>query len=334
MVELKITLKSGSKFPSQMPLELNYFMSFQTKTDYLIMDTMLYDTMNFVPDEEFTFEISPSSGMAIKFVGVFYNAKKLSDNVAHLRMTFVSKYYLGLMSSVPLYGGGNVADIIETFYRKANVPQVKKDRSTVSFDTILLPRTTTVNSGIAYLLEHAVATGGAQDAYLVSTVVQDTAYIRSVKNGEKDIENMYYTIDSVQDNRRKIDIFGGLKMKMLNDSKDANALTQTLPGDNKVERNVFYAISDKVHNRAKARVTQARAYYSRCLATITMLGWIPLFGSNLVVKNNDKDMYQSIPVEFKSLMQGKYFCNTQCLNADMRSSKELSICNIQLVEDV
>ncbi len=327
MSDLKLTRSSGVDFPANQPIKITYYMSFGNIVDFLIYEAEFYEDLTFNPDEEVIFDVAPNEGGAIKFTGVLYNTEIITKT-EHLKLFFTSKFFKKMASAPPLFGSGNVSDIIESFYRKTGVPIVDKDRSDITLNNFLAPRTTTVDAAIQYLLNRAVAS----DAHLLGTIVGDTAYIRSVKKGREQVSGLLYTVVSIKDNRKRVDALGGLKLNTLTDKKDESKITQQVQGTSEIEVNRFFGVSDKNNNRARSKVQQLKVFFNNYTAVLTMPGWIPLWGSNIVV--NDDDVLNQVALRSTSLLRGKYFVANQVLTTDYSKNLETTDIGVQLVEEL
>jgi hypothetical protein len=343
--QVNITLKSGQKFTKHEPATLSYYMAFSNRADFLFYDIGLYEPLVLSPYDEVTFEIIPSAGASIKFVGYLYNKKNLGKANA-VRLHFVSKYFKGMLSMEPLYGKGNLSDIASAFYTKAGITAVDADSSDITFDNLLFPRTACIDDAISYLMHRATA---PTDSYLVSTIIGDTAYIRNIKNGKEDIKataqteearpsgggtvksgGLYYIPVQVNDDRLRVDAKGGLKLSVSSDAANVDAQSFSSKGTNEITNNLFYGLSNKALVRAKGRVQQLTSYYTSYTALLSVLGSVPLIGSNLIVDKND---ITSSSTWFKTLDEGKYFINSQALFIDFKQSYPKTQIGVQMIDD-
>jgi len=343
--QVNITLKSGQKFTKHEPATLSYYMAFASKADFLFYDVGLYEPLALSPYDEVTFDIIPSVGDSIKFVGYLYNKKNLGK-ANTVRLHFVSKYFKGMLSMEPLYGKGKLSDIASAFYTKAGVLSVVADPSDITVDSILFPRTARIDDAISYLINRATA---PTDSYLVSTIIGDTAYIRNIKKGKEDIKataqteeartsgggsvkagGLYYIPTQVKDDRFRVDAMGGLKLSVFSDAANVDPQSFSSKGTNEVTNNLFYGLTDKLLVKAKGRVAQLTSYYTSYTALLSVLGSVPLLGSNLIVDKND---ITSSSTWFKTLDEGKYFINSQAIFIDFKESYPKTQIGVQMVDD-
>lgn len=323
--DVEISLSSGREFVKHDPGVLDYFIDFGNKADFLTYEAGLYDRLDVRNNEEVTFRIKPAIGDSMTFVGRLYRAERTKKSNVW-KMSFVSKYYPGLMGMIPLYGSGKTSDIIGSFYSKAGVPRLSKQASDVTVDNLVFPRTTRVDQAITYLLNRSTTAAGG---FLVGTVVGDLAIICDIKAGVEDVEGLYYQAMRIKDDRRRVDILGGLKVELANDSEQVDPVTSTQRGLAEVENRNMYAITDQGLARAWLKAKQARLYYGGYVAEISLVGWFSLLGRNIVVSGGG-DIFENdswIP----QLDRGKYFVNSQVLHMDMKDSYPKMRCGVQLV---
>lgn len=334
MNDVKITINGKDSFTKHEPGKLEYYMAYANKTDFLSYEIGLYEPLNLDPKAEVKFTMTPNVGDALEFTGVLYTKKSIGKE-NNVRLIFVNRYFQKLMSVEPLFGKGLTSEIIASFYRKTGVPNVTKDDSTTSVDNIIFPRTTRVDEAITYLLNRSTA---ANDSYLLGTIIGETAYIRSVKKGIRDIKGgpgendggLYYQPVRVRDDRRRVDIMGGINMSMSSDADDVDTQSFSSAGTNVVKNKMFYGITDKGLAKARARVKQLKIYYGSYSAILSCIGWIPLIGANLVV--DDKDVATG-KNWFQYLDRGKYFINSQVLQMNFKENTPKTMFTVQLIDD-
>jgi hypothetical protein len=326
-VVAKVSLSSGAAFPEHSPRHLLYTMSFQNHADYLILEAGFWEPLNIKPNDEVIFDITPTSGDKFKFVGLLYDVKPGADQ-RNLRLTFISKYYMKLMSMPPLFGKGNAVDIAKAFYAKAGVPILNADTSNMSFDNIVLPRTATIADGLLYVLNRATT---PNDSYLAYTLIGDTAYIRDIKKPRTPYKELQYTISAVKDNRKKIDVDGGLSTTVFSDAEEGRSDFIKLPGQSIVQTNDFYTVDDYAVSKARSSVQQAKVYYTNYVAYLSFPGFVPLMANFYQI--GPKDIYYDLPMNMPFLMAGKYFCSVESLHVDFNRQMEVSQCALQYVAE-
>jgi len=341
MNRVDITLASGNKFTQHEPSKLEYYMSFSSKADFLIYEIGLYDVFSLSPYDEVTFSILPSVGQAVTFKGYLYSKENVG-RANRVRLHFVSKYFKSLSSMEPLFGKGNLVDIAASLYSRTGVKQVIADTTNSAVDSIMFPRTTRLDDAIGYLLNRATTPEGS---YLLGTIVGDFAFIRDIKKGKEDIKGtptqnsdgttgyvngLYYIPMQVHDNRLKVDAEGGLSMTVVSDASNADKIVFSSAGSNKIINQMFYGISDNLLFKAAARIVQLKTYYSAYTAVLSVIGNIPLMGSNLIVDAAD---FASSNTWFRTLDTGKYFINSQALFIDFKQSYPKTQIGIQLIDD-
>lgn len=332
MSELAITTSKG-EFAKHEPSVIDYYTGFAAKADFLVFEAGMYDRLNLPPDAEVTFKITPTVGDPLTFVGQLYAVER-TEKVNTYRMHFVSRYFKKLMSAEPLFGKGKTTEIAEAFYRQAGVPQVHRDSdSDMTLDNIVFPRTTRLDQAITYLLNRSPTVAGG---FVVGTVVGDAAYLRDIRAGQVDHTGLYYQVLRVKDERRRVDVMGGLKMDMGSDSEDVPATTATKPSKagSETKNRVLYTIDNTALAQARLRVKQARMYYGSYSATVGIIGWSHLLGSNIVV--NSQDVFEGGANEnpgawMPQLDVGKYFVYAQAFHMDFKQSYPKSQCALMLV---
>ncbi len=319
---------SVSNLEEKSIVKVDYYMAFNNIADCLVMEVVLYEKIRNTSATVYKIDIQPTKGNAFTFSGNLYYTEQLTSPL-HLRLYFVSQYYKNLVSAIPLFGKGVVTDIIKSLYGKASVPTVDISRKAEnSLDNVLFPRTTRMTDAIQYLLNRIQVGEG----YFLSTVIQDVAYIRNIMDGKKQLTNFYYTISDIRDNRKRVDVLGGIKAGVLSDSIDARQ--KNLPkfkGSDEVDSKVFYDVPDYALDMARARVSQSKVYYTNYQATIGFVGWVPFIGQAMVV--DDTDMYAKARIPGQGLIRGQYFCSAQVLSANVSENLEQSQCLLQLVKE-
>lgn len=325
MIDLKITTRSNKEFAAYAPASLQYTMSFRMKADFLTYDALFAEPLKYEPDEEYTLEVTPTNGTGFKFTGILYEVKQDATNPMRKRLYFVSKYLLGLQSTPAMYGGGLSTDIMSSLYSQIGVPRVEKQDGDVNFESLLFPRTTTVDEALTYLLNRATI----QPRYFESTIIQDAAYVRDVTNAAKSITGNTYVIRSVMDKRKKVDAEGGLLLTMRSDVTDINDIEIKQDGTAQIEQTRFVQSSNKQKDRAFVNIKQQRSYYNSYGATITFPEWQVYIGRDLRIDANDP--YQNTPTPVKALERGRYFVNTQILDVDFTRGTTQNTCNVQWV---
>lgn len=322
MNKVSVSIVGGKEFVSHQPLRLTYFIAFKAVADFMLYDVGLYDDMNLLPEDEVVFDITTELGDPVKFTGVLYSMETLGQ-AGRYRLHFVSKYFRSLMSTEALYGGGLVSDVIGSFYAKAGVAKITKDDSDVSVDSIIFPQGTRTDGAILFLLNRATA---ANDSYLVGTVVGESAYVRDIKKGNE-VRGFSYTPIKVVDNRKKIDIMGGIRMSVASDAEELGLQEATSKGDNKTKVDKFYGITNAALAAAYVKARQRHIYYQGYIAHIASMGWVPLLGSRIIV---DKDTIDD-KRWYRSIIRGQYFVNSQMLSIDFSRSLSKSTIGMQLV---
>jgi len=319
-MDLDIKLSSNKDFFAHTPMHLAYEMSFENKVDALIYEIISEVIPTIDSTETAIFTITPDSGDPIEFDGILYKVEHLGsqNNLKQMRLYFYSKYSLKMESTEPLYGKGNVTSIAQSFYSKAGFNNFDVRDSDIALDTLLLPSTATIEEGIEYCLSRAVAGNG----YMRGAVVGNRVIIRSILNGSEDLKDLPLAVNSIDDNRKRIDLDGGLNVKMVSDADNVADLTNTFEGNSSVSKNVFYSTSSSVLNNALIKATQSRIYYSNFTANVSITSWYPMLGSNIIVDEN------SMVAENSGLLTGKYYALSQTLLFTFGTAAAWSTCKI------
>ena len=323
--DLAISRSSGQNFPAMIPVRVDYQLSFMLTTDFMVLELGIFEDLVLQPDEELKVTLTPPEGDVIEFTGIPYAVATLTSKT-HVRMTLVNKHVKKLAGTQAAHGSGNTADIIASLYRQAGISRVDLEKSDTSLETVIFPKTWKLSDSVQYLLNRSPA----KDAYLMATVVGDSAYVRSIKSTVKPVGDLMYTLDTVKDDRKRVDIRGGIKLSVAGDEKNIKKQSLTLPGTNEVDTNLFYGFSVSAVNRARARVKQAKAYYGGYVALVNVLGALPLLGGSFTVR--DQDAVNNDIQEPKGLFPGRYFIYSQALTFNFQESFERSLCGLMLVE--
>lgn len=321
-----VTLSSGRELTRHEPGMLEYCLGFSNVTDYIVYEIGAYERLDIRPGEKVIFKIQPSVGEVVRFTGIPY-AMERKGKANQWRLVFVSEYWKGLMSMAPTYGKGSMTSIAATVYSAAGVPKVVKDETNTSVDQIAFPANTRRTKALTYLLNRAPTSKGG---FIMGTVVGDVANLIDVKNGREDITGVHYEVVRIRDARKRVDAMGGLFAELASDSEDVPNSKSTNPGTNEISVKQTYNISDPKLAEALLKVRQARAYYSGYLATIGVLGWIPMLGRNLKIAEGD--VYRDLSW-MNQLDDGRYFVHSQVLHLDFKKSLTSMQCGLMLVDD-
>jgi hypothetical protein len=321
--------KTVYTFPVHQPVMLNYFMGFKLSADYLIYEVAFLEEYRvFDRAEVFTFNVTPQNGTSFTFVGRLYNSQPQAEDRIQ-KMHFVSQYYPKLQSMIPLYGSGNISDLLKAFYAKAGVPKFEADLAEASLDNVLIGRDQTIDQGISYLLDRATA---SDNGFLYAAIVNDKCFIRNLKKGKQDYAGIFYTVQDIYDARKEVDSDGGLSVGVISDATSQVEIELKMPiGKSEVTRKDFYTYESSEMSKNRAAVKQRKTYYNNYTAIISMPLWAVLMGSNLVV--DDRDIYQGKISGRKQLMRGKYFVNSALFEASFSKNMEAARYTIQLVDD-
>lgn len=332
MADLKIdiTLASSKPFPQVQPLRVSYIMSFNMTCDYLTYEAAFYEYWNFLPNEVYTITITPRAGNPFTFTGILHNVDVLSE-ARHQRLHFMSKHYLDLEQMTPLFGKGKTSDIIKSFYAKMGltVSSATIDDSTLS-SSFCFPRNYDVRQAITYLIQRSVT---KDNGLMRTTVIGETGYVRSNLNGKQDLDGIFYTVSSIQDKRKEIDIDGGLTITLIGDSAKQNKIDLNMPGTSETLQNEFYSYTDTTMNKALAQHYQLEKFYSNYTAVVGTPGCLPMVGSNFIIGSKDLNNGQVTGNQnFERILNGKYFIHTQEVIVDFTKSYETSILGMELVK--
>ena len=325
MTNVVITRSSGLPFPKHQPVKLSYTAGYAQGADTLTYECGIFDKSDFDAKEEFTFEVTPGTGDKINFTGVLFDFPETADNRVR-SLNFVSKYTIGLHSYLPLYGQGNLSNVLKACYRAADVLKTDIVPCDRDYDAVCFPRTMTTQEAITYLERMALVDG---NSYVATTIINDTAYGRNVCKGKQQISGVYYIIEEIRDSRKYIDLGGGLSVDALSDSIKLNKTSFTMKGTSLVVGKAFHTYESVIANKARTRVAQLKQYFKNYIARISQPGFQLTVGNNFVVDEND--LYSKSDQARKQLLRGTYFIMAQELSVDFSRSMENTASVLQKV---
>lgn len=332
MTQVNIDCKVRKAFPAHKPISLNYWVGFDYITDMLVYEVVFVEEPAFSPEEELTFTVIGESGAPFEFTGVIYSAIIHENAVVHQTLKIVSKYYKALKSSAAMYGKGNAADVMKSFYAKAGVSNIiTQDQSLTDFDTLCLEKDMDIWEGLTYVKSRAV---GDDNGYMVSLLVGDDAYIKNIKGKNKNIGSLgFYKVQKIFDERQSVDIHGGLAIGNVSDVEVDGQSTIKTKTSATVNNFNFYSYANPLIGKQLATVAQSIKYYNHYKAVVSMPFWAALIGRECTVDSNDV-LATGASAGLSSLMPGTYFIFNQLLSVNFVEAREKSTIMMKLTKDL